>query len=82
MLLFDLRGLPQNIRKGFYSILGASVDASKESNSSQNAGDVDNPPLGFPDQGKHAQGHLNDTKEVDFEDVDIDLHVQPLTVGR
>src|SRR3712207_7158362 len=54
MLLFDLRGLPQNIRKGFYSILGAAVDASEESNSSQNAGDVDNPPLGFPDQDRKS----------------------------
>ena len=76
------RTLPQNIRKGFYTILGATVNSSKESNSSQNAGDINNPPLCFPHQGKHAQGHLHQTNEVHFEDIHVGLYLQPLSAAK
>lgn len=60
-------------------MLGARVDCSKESNSSQNAGDIDNSPLCFLHQGKHAQGHLCHTNEVHFEGMYPGLSLQPLS---
>lgn len=62
-------------------MLGGRVDSSKESNSSQNAGDIDNPPLCSPYQGKHAQGHLYQTNEVHFEGIHTGLNLQPLSVA-
>lgn len=62
-----------------HSILEAAVGYRRESNSSQNAGDIDDPPPCSLHQGKHVQGHVHQTNEVLFEDIHKVFSLLPLT---